>query len=62
MWPCIVEDTPIKDRDVGYLTCDAIADIALQRCHDDGCAGAIVLTIPPCSDERQHNSFFVMIN
>jgi len=47
MWPCIVEDTPVKDRDVGYLTCHAIANIALQRGDGDSCAEAIVLTMPP---------------
>jgi hypothetical protein len=46
MWPCIEEDTPVKDRDVGYLTCHAIADIALQRGDGDGCAEVIVLTMP----------------
>jgi len=46
MWPCIIEDTPIKERDVGYLTCHAIGDIALQRGDGDGCAETIVLTMP----------------
>jgi len=38
MWLCIVEDTPVKDRDVGYLTCHPVADIA----DGDGCVKAIV--------------------
>jgi hypothetical protein len=24
MWLCIVQGTPVKDRDAGYLTCHAI--------------------------------------
>ena len=45
--PCLVVATPVCDRDVGGLSCHAIAIIARQR--GDGCggSGAIVVKSSP---------------
>ena len=38
--PCLVVATPVCDRDVGGLSCHAIAIIARQRGDDGGASGA----------------------